>query len=144
MPEPAAHELLQNGSFGVLSLVDTNGGAYGIPLNFAWDGNNTIYVHCATQGHKLNCLNACADTSFCVVGNSRVIPEKFSTDYSSVVAKCKAELVSDDNEKLSALEMLVKKYSPTHTERGKEYAQNALQRVAVIKLSIVSFSGKKY
>ena len=46
MDEARALELLRNGEYGVLSMV-SEGGGYGIPVNFVWDGKNSAYIHCA-------------------------------------------------------------------------------------------------
>ncbi len=44
-------EILNSASHGVLSLVDSDLCAYGVPLNFVYDGEN-IYFHCAKRGLK--------------------------------------------------------------------------------------------
>src|SRR3972149_8062353 len=78
-----ATKLLQIGVYGVLSLVDKDGQAYGIPINYVWDSRNSIYLHCAPEGRKLNCIKSNNKVSFCVVGNTHVLPDKFSTEYES-------------------------------------------------------------
>ena len=57
LDEARARELLAGGRFGVLSLVDGDG-AYGIPVNYVWDGDDSLYVHCAPDGRKLRPLCA--------------------------------------------------------------------------------------
>ena len=47
MDEERAIELLRESEYGVLSMVDTDGSAYGVPLNYVWDGGQSIYIHCA-------------------------------------------------------------------------------------------------
>ena len=67
LDEARARELLAGGRFGVLSLVDGDG-AYGIPVNYVWDGDDSLYVHCAPDGRKLRCIDRRDRVSFCVVG----------------------------------------------------------------------------
>ena len=37
-------------------MQDVDGSGYGVPLNYVWDGNHSIYIHCAPEGHKLHAL----------------------------------------------------------------------------------------
>ena len=75
LDEARARDLLAGGRFGVLSLVDGDG-AYGIPVNYVWDGDDSLYVHCAPDGRKLRCIDRRDRVSFwglrrCVRRSSR-------------------------------------------------------------------------
>ena len=83
LDEARARELLAGGRFGVLSLVDGDG-AYGIPVNYVWDGDDSLYVHCAPDGRKLRCIDRRDRVSFCVVGATEVCPAQFTTAYESI------------------------------------------------------------
>ena len=88
LDEKRAFEILKEGEYGILSMQSEDGqGAYGIPLSYVWDRGNSIYIHCAPIGRKLNCIDRCQQVSFCVVGRTKVIPNKFTTAYESVVMK---------------------------------------------------------
>ena len=50
--------LLRKGEYGVLSMVD-GGVPYAVPVSYVWDGQSSVYVHCAPEGRKLRCLSAC-------------------------------------------------------------------------------------
>lgn len=56
LEEDRAYALLREGEYGVLSMTTPTGGAYGIPLNFVWDRQENIYIHCAPRGRKLDCI----------------------------------------------------------------------------------------
>ena len=45
-------ELLHKAAYGVLSLVDANNQAYGVPLSFVYF-RDALYFHSATEGLKL-------------------------------------------------------------------------------------------
>lgn len=76
LSEARAYEILKEGEYGVLSMRTENGeGAYGIPLSYVWDRGNSIYIHCAPVGRKLNCIDACTNVSFCVVDAQKSFPE---------------------------------------------------------------------
>ena len=140
--EAEAKQLIQQGEYGVLSMQTEEGGAYGIPVNYAWDGHSNLYLHCAPEGHKLRSIAANDRVSFCVVGHTRVIPDKFTTDYESIVLSCIAQLVTDDKERMKALELLLDKYSPDDKTAGMKYAQQSFSRTAIIRLVINQWSGK--
>ncbi len=142
LSEEEAKQLLQLGEYGVLSMQVEEGGAYGIPISYAWDGHSNIYLHCAPEGHKLQCIEKKEHVSFCVVGHTRVISDKFTTAYESIVLWCTAQLISDDAERMKALELLLDKYSPDDKTAGMKYARQSLGQTAIIRLSINQWSGK--
>jgi hypothetical protein len=88
LDEAQATELLKKGEYGIFSVQAEEGGAYGIPINYAWDGKQSIYLHCAPEGRKLRCIKICNRVSFCIVGHTQVISNKFSTAYESIVLFC--------------------------------------------------------
>lgn len=49
LPENEAMMLLENGEYGVLSMVLPDEDAYGIPINYVWDKQRSIYFHCAPE-----------------------------------------------------------------------------------------------
>lgn len=141
LPEPAANALLQHCEYGVLSMVSETNTGYGIPLNYVLEEDH-IYFHCAPEGEKLCALARNSHVSFCVVGASRVIPDKFTTAYASVIVKGIAITGLADDEKLHALELILDKYSPNDKEVGLKYAAQSFSRTEIIRLDILSVSGK--
>lgn len=53
LPHDKAIQLFTEGEFGILSMQAEEGGGYGVPVNFVWDGADRIYIHCAPEGRKL-------------------------------------------------------------------------------------------
>lgn len=119
LEEDRAYALLREGEYGVLSMTTPTGGVYGIPLNFVWDGQENIYIHCAPRGRKLDCIALYPEVSFCVIGNTHVVPEQFSTNYSSIVLTCRARTGLSPEERMHALRLLMEKYTPEHLAAGK-------------------------
>lgn len=66
-----ATEILRNGEYGIMSMYCEESGAYGIPISYVWDGEESIYLHCAPEGKKLRCLDIQNKVSFCVVGKTQ-------------------------------------------------------------------------
>jgi len=85
MDSQQAKEVLESGSYGILSMCGQNNYGYGVPLNYVVEENH-IYFHCATEGEKLRSLKENNKVSFCVVQNAEVIAEKFTTNYKSSMA----------------------------------------------------------
>ncbi|MGG7162352.1 pyridoxamine 5'-phosphate oxidase family protein [Clostridium ihumii] len=135
-----AMELLKKCDHGVLSTVDSNGYPYGVPISYVYK-NDSIYFHCAIEGKKLENILCNDKVSFCVVGDTKLIPEKFTFKYESVIVFGIASEVND-NEKNEVLLELIKKYAEDYVEKGKEYIINSCAKTRVIKIDIEHISGK--
>ncbi|MBR5523549.1 MAG: pyridoxamine 5'-phosphate oxidase family protein [Akkermansia sp.] len=142
LTEESARELMARGLYGILSLRTPDGGAYGVPLHFAWDGADKLYFHAATQGKKLDCIGQAPRVSFCIVGECSVQARYFSTSYRSVIIDGDASLVETTEMKKKALHLLLAKYTPGHMEAGLQYAERALDKTHIIQLHISNWCGK--
>ena len=111
-------------------------------LNEGEYGDGAIYIHCASDGRKLNCIRHNPCVSFCVGGHTCVVPDKFTTAYKSIVLACRAETGLDEDERWRALRMIIQKYSPQFAGIGEKYAAASFHRTEVIKLVVDSMSGK--
>lgn len=142
MDEARAIELLNTSEYGVLSMVDKDGTAYGVPLNYVWDRKNSIFIHCAPVGHKLEALEKNPNVSFCIVGDVKLLPGKFTTEYESVVLKGVAHIHLSPEERMAALLKLVDKLSPDFKELGAKYSKMSFHRVNIIRVDFSEYSGK--
>ncbi len=132
--------LLQEGEYGILSTVDENGQAYGVPLNYVYL-NDYLYFHSALQGHKITSILANSKVSFCVVGRTRLLPAEFSTEFESVIVFGEAAVVQGD-ERYQALVGLVEKYSPEFLTEGQKYIKRFDSRTKVVRIDVHSMTGK--
>lgn len=87
LDEERALELLKTAEFGTLSMIDENGLPYGIPVNDVWNGKDSLYIHCASEGKKLRAIATHPQVSFSIVGRVHLLPSKFTTEYESIVLK---------------------------------------------------------
>lgn len=138
--EAEARELLARGEYGILSTCGPDGQPYGIPLSYCVL-DDAIYFHCAIEGHKLENLAAESRVSFCVVGETEVLPEQFVTRYESVVVSGRAVEVFAE-EKQQALEGILAKYAGGFPGKGLDYIEAAGERVRVFRIGIDSLCGK--
>ncbi len=143
MSREEAIDLLRRGGYGVLSLVGGGGVPYGVPMCYAWDGGASIYLHCAPEGEKLKLMAENPEASLCVVGRVSVLEQKFSMEFESLVIRCRASEVTGEDEKKRALLLLAAKYSPAYAEEGRQYVERAHAKTTVIRLDVLSMSGKR-
>jgi nitroimidazol reductase NimA-like FMN-containing flavoprotein (pyridoxamine 5'-phosphate oxidase superfamily) len=141
LEETRVQALLLGGEYGVLSTTSVDGGVYGFPMSYAVE-NEFIYFHCTMVGHKIDNIEANPLVSFCVVGNTRVLPSAFSTAYESVVVFGVIETINKEAEKRNALRLLIKKYSPEFVTEGDLYIDRAIQKTKILKLTIDRITGK--
>lgn len=132
--------LFKKCEYGFLSTNGENTYAYGVPLSYVYFAN-AIYFHCAKEGQKLDNINLDNNVSFCVVGNTKVIPERFTTHFESGIVFGSAEEVVGI-EKETALVELIRKYSPAYIKEGMEYVKTAKDKTCVIKICIHHMTGK--
>lgn len=128
-----------------LGLFD-EGYPYIVPLHYGYelvDGKLTFFIHGAREGHKLDLIrsnpNVCVelDCDIELISGGEV-PCKYGSTYSSVIARGKAELVTDEAEKIHGLNLLMEH----QTGRTFEFDSRMAAAVAVIKVSVDSYSAK--
>ena len=78
LDEARAREIMATAEYGVMSMTDADGMAYGIPLNFVWDGNDCFYIHCAPEGRKLRVIAENKNDTYSIVGKMDLQPQKIT------------------------------------------------------------------
>ncbi len=137
---PKALALLEAGEYGIVSTVDAEGQPYGVPVNYVVN-KGCIDFHSATEGHKIDNFQASGLVSFCVVGETKVLPEKLTTRYESIIVFGSiSERVGTG--KHESLQALVKKYAPEHIEMGEKSIQSSDKETRVFSISIDRITGK--
>ncbi len=140
MPQVEAFSLLQKGEYGILSTASATNEPYGVPVNYCVI-DESIYFHCAATGKKIENITATPRVSFCVVGETEIVPADFGTKYESCIV---TGLVSEafGAEKQLALEGLVRKYSAQFIPQGLRYIEKFRDKARVFRISIQSIFGK--
>lgn len=133
-------KILKNNAYGVLSTISDNGYPYGVPISYVLF-NDSLYVHSALKGHKLDNISNNNKVSFTVIGNTQVLPGDFSTKYESVIIFGDAVEVFED-EKDQALLEFINKYSIDFIQEGKDYIEKARKATRVMKIDPVHVTGK--
>jgi nitroimidazol reductase NimA-like FMN-containing flavoprotein (pyridoxamine 5'-phosphate oxidase superfamily) len=86
-------------------------------------------------------LNSNNRASFCVVGKTQVLPDKFATNYESVIVFGQALEVTGVEKQAGLIELL-RKYSPGYMEKGLRYIDGDGDKAKVYKIVIESMTGK--
>lgn len=137
-----AISLLQKCEYGILATSGKDNMPYAVPISYAY-ADDSIFLHCAVEGHKLDNIKANPKVSFTVVGNTNVLPDKFSTAFESTVIFGNAEILQDKEEKAKGLRALVEKYSPDFKIEGEEYINRAFDATCVVRINIEHITGKQ-
>lgn len=141
LDERNALALLEAGSSGVLALAGDEGYPYALPISYVYS-DGCIYFHSALTGHKIDAINRCDKASFCVVAQDKVLPEKYTTAYKSVIAFGRIR-VMDDDEKLQVVLKLAEKYNPGHPAESRAEAEKSMKAMHMLELKIEHLTGKQ-
>jgi len=143
-------EFLRSQQTGRISSIDEDGYPQIIPMNFVFI-SDVIYMHSHVRGEKLDNIRRNQKVGFEVDKNLEFLPSYFSdptdasladTLYISVVIKGNASIVSDKEEKTTALNGLMKKYQPEGGYKPIKPKMDVLDEVVVIKIVPKSLRGK--
>ena len=136
-----AWALFAQAEFGVLATVGYDGWPYAVPVNHVLvDG--ALFLHSATEGHKLDNLAGDARVSYCVVTQAEVLPEELSTRYQSAIVFGRAVQVHDQAARVAALQAIGQRFAAQHPEKVREEIAKNLARVTVFRIEIERITGK--
>ena len=143
-------EFLNTEQTGRIASIDSNGFPQIIPMNFVFT-NDVIYMHSHKRGEKLENMKRDDKVGFEVDKSLEFLPSYFfdpsdaslaDTLYISVVIKGNCVLVEDKEEKVLALNGLMKKYQPEGGYEPMNSDMDVLNEVAVIKIIPNTMRGK--
>ncbi len=135
-------EILNSSTSGTLALLGDNDYPYSVPISYVYN-DGKLYFHSALTGHKIDAINLHSKASFCVIAQDKVVPEKYTTYFRSVIAFGKICVIDNDAEKLRAIEILAEKYSPQLAEGRKKEIEDNFSRMCMIELDIEHMTGKE-
>ena len=135
---------------GRISSIDEHGFPQIVPMNFVFL-NDSVYMHSHIRGEKIENIKRNSKVGFEVDRNLEFLPSYFSdpedasladTLYISVVIKGEALLVENNEEKVLALNGLMKKYQPEGRYKPMDKNMDVLGATAVIKIIPKEMNGK--
>ena len=143
-------KFLNEENTGRISSIDEQGFPQIIPMNFVFL-NDSVYMHSHIRGEKIENIKRNSKVGFEVDRNLEFLPSYFSdpedasladTLYISVVIKGEAVLVENNEEKVLALNGLMKKYQPEGRYKPMDKDMDVLDATAVIKIIPKEMNGK--
>ena len=134
--------ILERAMSGTLALLGDNGYPYAVPISYVYD-DGKLYFHSALSGHKVDAIRGCDKASFCVIVQDNVIPEKYTTEYRSVIAFGRIHIIEDEEEKMAAARMLGDRYNPNQDEALQKEIESGLSRMLAIRFDIERLTGKE-
>ena len=136
-----ALEIIRDCEYATFATVNPDGTPYCIPVSPALL-DNAIYFHCATEGQKLDNIKKNDKVCVSCVRYTKLLPEKFTTEYESAVATGKCDIVFDETEKIAALRAICEKYAKNNMDSFDEQIVKSLNNTCVCGVSIEKISGK--
>ena len=127
--------------------INTTDYPYVVPMNFGYETEGqslTIWLHCATEGRKLDLIEQNRRVGFEADCSHKLIPSEtacsFTMEYESVIGFGDIYICEDDISKIKGLKAIMNHYAP-----GKEflYTESTLASVCVFRLEIMQITGKR-
>lgn len=155
MEETETLELLQTAQVGRLCL-SRNDEPYVVPVNFAYE-NGHVYVHCAETGMKIDFVRSNPRVCFEIDERFGTLAAPvmcgYDTAYRSVIVFGTARLLTDLDEKTSAMRLIAVKYAlGKDVEAANKLGATTMDKyrsslgspTTVIDITVERMSGKHY
>ena len=114
-----------------------------LPVFYGYDGR-CLYFHSAIQGRKIEILkknnNICFEISVDHGVIEDPVPCDFEAKHRTVIGLGRATFVDNEAEKITALDLIVTKFTP----KKFTYPKARLEHTAVIRIDVQSLKGKKH
>jgi len=136
-----ALEVFRDCEYAVLATVNADGTPYCVPLSPVLLGN-AIYFHCASEGKKLDNINNNNIICITCVRHTKLIPEKYTTEYESAVATGKCSIIWDDKEKIMALRAICEKYIKNNIQDFDAKIIESLHKTCICRIDMEQITGK--
>ena len=139
--------LLDKAEVASLATTNSDGTPYVTPVHFLYH-DGAVYVHGLPAGQKIENIKANPAVCMNVYKMKELLldplgkPCDTNTSYQSVIIKGKASFITDIEAKKSALQGIVKKYTPALA--GNVLPDNMLKGTAVLEIKVEAATGKYY
>ncbi len=140
--EEKARDIIEKSEYATLSTVDLEGNPYAVQVSHVLY-ENSIYLHCALVGRKLDNLKENPKACMSFVSKLEVEQELYTVRYESAVVEGTAKIIEDEEEKMLALQLICKRYSPEMLENHLDYIMPRLKNTGVCRVDIEDISGKE-
>jgi len=133
LDEQFIEKVLKDSIYGNLGLCD-DGAPYVVPMNYVWS-DNKIWLHCASEGRKLDIIRTNPKVCFQVSVETELVtsenPCSYGMFYSSVMIFGIASIIEEHEEKSKVLGEILQRYS---NKIPHQFTQEETKRVTVISI----------
>ena len=147
IPHDECLAMLRDGQFGTLAVHGAGGYSYAVPMNYALLDNGEelpiVCMHSAQQGHKIDAIVNDPKVCFTVVGQSRIVPERITDYFQSVIAFGRAWVEDDPQIRLDALHALGEKYCAGFENLVEDDIVKSGPHRSIILMEIEQLTGKE-
>ncbi|MBU1369449.1 MAG: pyridoxamine 5'-phosphate oxidase family protein [Bacteroidetes bacterium] len=143
--EPEIVSIIKKCEACTLSMVDTHGMPYAVPMNFGFE-NRRLFLHAAPEGRKIEILkhnpHVCItfSTDHELRWQNTEVACSYSMKYRSVMILGEIKFLEEMDEKQQALDVIMHQY----TDNPFKYSEPALKNVCVMEVIIKEMTGKAY
>lgn len=127
--------------YATLAMAAKEGEPYCVPVTIARDGEK-IYFHCAKAGTKIDMMRENPRVCMTCVGDTRRVPEEFTTKFESAVIRGRASEVTDDETKIHALRLICQRHAAAGMDGFDDAIKRSLGRTAIWQIDIEDITGK--
>lgn len=130
------------GNHGVLAVNGDGGYPYAVPVNYVYE-DGKIYIHSAKYGYKIDAIQKDNKVCFTAILNAKVLQNKFTAAYQSVVASGRIAVVEDEAERRRILEQYIYKMAPDFIENGMKFVDAAIGKTELLCIEVEKITGKQ-
>ena len=142
LPETAAVEILTRNTSGTLALLGDDDYPYAVPMSYVWS-DGKLYFHSAKEGHKIDAVRRHTKASFCVIDQDKIVPEKYTTFFRSVIVFGKLRLIEESFEMRRIATMLAMKYSSAFAVGISGEIDSAIDHMAILEMTVEHMTAKE-
>lgn len=135
--------ILKKGDHGTLSVNGDDGYPYATPVNYIVV-NDTVYIHSAPYGYKMECLEKSKKCCFSAIVSAEIIASKITATFESVIITGDVAMVTDQAEKRTALEAFVTQKHAGFEEVGFKMIDKMIDKTALLRIDAKEMTGKAY
>ncbi len=135
-------EILSDSEICRIAMMDGDK-PYILPFNYGYE-INTIYIHCAPEGKKIDLLKVNGSVCFEVEHTAELLKAekacKWATRYRSIVGYGEVEILNEFDQKKRGLEIIMRSNG---AEGDLNFEKKQIDAVAILKLNISELSAKQ-
>lgn len=139
-------QIIENAKILRIALFDDDY-PYVVPMHYGYtvdDSKIVFYMHSAKEGHKLDLISKDPNVCLEVENDMEIVsggdvPCQYGAKFSSVIARGKAEIIEDIDEKIKGLKLLM----VHQVNKDFEINEQMANMVCVIKITVEQITAKE-